>query len=286
VGPNGAGKTTLLRMLAGTLAPDTGTRKLGHQVTPYYFAQHSLEMLEAHKTVLEHMQQTLPDSSPTVVRGMLGAFLFGRDMVEAQVGVLSGGEKNRLALALMLATPANLLLLDEPTNHLDLGSRDVLESALTQYAGTLVCISHDRYFLTQVATRIWSVSENAGFEDFEGTFEAYQWHLQQRQAAAREAAVPQKASETPKPSAAGGENYKDRKAQARLVRQKEQKIAAVEALIAAAEARVKEIDRELCDPAVFNDTQRSQALLSERETLQDERLPAHMATWEALSLAD
>src|SRR5262249_34740238 len=154
IGENGAGKSTLLKILAGVLPSDAGDRRLGHNVEPFYFAQHQTEALNPKNTVLEELWSLVPSEPTTRVRGLLGAFLFSGDDVEKQVSVLSGGEKSRLALAKMLTKPKNLLLLDEPTNHLDLASRDVLEAALAGFPGTVCFISHDRYFIDRVATKI------------------------------------------------------------------------------------------------------------------------------------
>src|SRR5216117_1717755 len=157
VGPNGAGKSTLLRLLAGVLPLDGGERALGAHVAVHYYAQHQLDALTPALTVLEELERAAPELGQTRLRTILGAFLFSGDTVEKKIKVLSGGEKARVALAKMLVRPAALLCMDEPTNHLDLASREVLEDALGAFPGTIVFISHDRYFINRIGTRIVQV---------------------------------------------------------------------------------------------------------------------------------
>ena len=158
VGENGAGKSTLLKILAGVLPFDRGERTLGAHVAVHYYAQHQLDALDPTRTVLEELEAVAPEATHTRLRTILGAFLFSGDAVEKKVAVLSGGEKARLALARMLVRPAALLCLDEPTNHLDLASREVLEEALAGFPGTIVFISHDRYFINRIATVVVEVA--------------------------------------------------------------------------------------------------------------------------------
>ncbi|BCS35213.1 ABC transporter ATP-binding protein [Luteitalea sp. TBR-22] len=180
VGPNGAGKSTLMRMLSGAEAPDSGTRTEGHQVVMQYFAQDEANRLEPTRTVYE----TLADGSPVhmvpAIRNILGGFLFAGDDVYKKAGVLSGGERTRLAVARMLLRPANLLLLDEPTNHLDLDSKDVLLEALESFNGTLILVSHDRYFVDRLATKIIAVGHGEALV-YPGTYEEFRWSQAQRE---------------------------------------------------------------------------------------------------------
>jgi ATP-binding cassette subfamily F protein 3 len=172
VGPNGAGKSTLMRLLAAVDRPDDGQRLSGHQVMIDYFAQDQAAALNSTRTAYEEMTAVSPTTMVPMIRHILGGFLFSGDDIYKRVGVLSGGERNRLALAKMLLTPSNVLLLDEPTNHLDLDSKEVLLDALSDYGGTLIFVSHDRYFVDNLATRVVDVGGGealaypGGYEDF------------------------------------------------------------------------------------------------------------------------
>ncbi|MEQ8821070.1 MAG: ABC-F family ATP-binding cassette domain-containing protein [Sumerlaeia bacterium] len=172
VGVNGAGKSTFMKLLAGKLKPDSGKLALGSNVSLEYFAQYDYEDLHPANTVLGEFQSSAPLSVSDRSRDILGAFLFRGDDVQKSIAMLSGGEKTRLRLAKMLCGSSNLLLLDEPTNHLDIGSRLTLENALRQYDGAVVIVSHDRYFLDNVATRVVEVRDGQ-LHDYPGDFETY-----------------------------------------------------------------------------------------------------------------
>ncbi len=174
VGHNGAGKSTLIKLLAGTEPLSSGEFTLGHNVVLDYFAQDQYKELDPAAEILTDLGQVAPRAGQTELRNVLGSFLFSEDDVFKRIGVLSGGERNRYALARMLMQPGNFLLLDEPTNHLDMRSKDVLLEALRKFEGTVVFVSHDRYFLDQVATRVFEVGAGE-VSVFPGNYEDYVW---------------------------------------------------------------------------------------------------------------
>src|SRR5690606_12208062 len=171
IGKNGAGKTTLLRILAGELEPSAGEVRYGHHVKLGYYAQHHAEILNPNRTVYDTINE-ISRHGHREVRAALGALLFRDEDVEKKIGVLSGGERARVALARLLVDPGNLLLMDEPTNHLDLQSSDRLADALATFEGTLLFVSHNRAFIRKIATSIWTV-EDGTVEIYPGTFDEY-----------------------------------------------------------------------------------------------------------------
>ena len=177
VGVNGAGKSTLIKLLAGTEPLTLGEYKLGHNVEPDYFAQDQYKELDPNARMLDDLYEVGAKSTQTELRSLLGCFLFSEDDVFKQIGVLSGGERNRYALARMLLHPSNFLLLDEPTNHLDMRAKDVLLESLQDFSGTVVLVSHDRYFIDKLATRIFEVGDGQ-IHVFPGNYEDYLWRKQ------------------------------------------------------------------------------------------------------------
>ncbi|NDD27636.1 MAG: ABC transporter ATP-binding protein [Proteobacteria bacterium] len=169
VGVNGAGKSTLLKMIAQATEPTDGSAALGSSVNMGYFSQNALDRLDPSKTVFEQVYEAMPSATVGQVRALLGCFLFSGDDVHKKISVLSGGEKSRVVLAMILSSPVNLLVLDEPTNHLDMGSREVLLDALCEFEGTILLVSHDRHFLKQVSNRVFKIGDG-GLRAFEGSY--------------------------------------------------------------------------------------------------------------------
>src|SRR6516225_9794434 len=174
VGVNGAGKSTMIKILAGAEPVTSGEYILGHNAQPDYFAQDQYKELDPEARLIDDLGTVAPRATNTELRTILGSFLFGEDDVFKQIGVLSGGERNRYALARMLMMPSNFLLLDEPTNHLDMRAKDVLLTALKEYSGTVVFVSHDRYFIDRLATRIFEI-EDGHVTVYPGNYEDYLW---------------------------------------------------------------------------------------------------------------
>ncbi len=265
VGPNGAGKSTLLKLLAGVLPVQQGTRSLGTNVQLGYYAQHRIENLDPGRTVLEEALSTPQMLSEQSARTVLGSFLFRGDDVFKQVAVLSGGEKSRLALVKLLLDPPNLLLMDEPTTHLDLGSIEALIRALAPYRGTLVFISHDEYFIHQLARHVLHI--DAGLlTHYHGD---YRYYLDRRanETAAAAAAGPAVAPATvvPRSSRHDRKQQKRAAAEARQARSRarqaqRENVERLEREIERLETRQKELTAALEDPATYDNPGRAVAV--------------------------
>jgi ATP-binding cassette subfamily F protein 3 len=290
VAPNGAGKSTLMRMLSGAEAPDTGSRREGHQVVMQYFAQDEANRLDPARTVYQTLESDSPVGMVPMIRNILGGFLFAGDDIYKKAGVLSGGERTRLAVARMLLKPANTLLLDEPTNHLDLDSKDVLLDALADFGGTLIFVSHDRYFVDRLATKIIAVSHQ-GVEVYPGTYEEYLWSKAHQTPAAPPSAprTPPSAPRTPHPGPSQPKaSYEDKKradAEARRKRRAEEerqtRIGELEQRIAAHETEIKALEARMANPGFYDDRATADAAVARHQQLMWE-VGDLMNRWEAL----
>jgi ATP-binding cassette subfamily F protein 3 len=289
VGPNGAGKSTLMRLLAGVEPPDRGTREEGHQIVQQYFAQDEATKLDPAATVYE----TLADGSPMhmvpAIRNVLGGFLFSGDDVYKKAGVLSGGERTRLAVARMLLRPSNMLVLDEPTNHLDLDSKDVLLDALMDYGGTLLFVSHDRYFVERLATKVVEVGGGKA-RLYPGTYAEFLWSQANggsvpapattpasKPAAGSgrsNAATPAAKASAPVPTQAGAAGHEERKREAAERKKRERavealgtRIAELEARIAEKETEVKSVEAAIAAPGFYDDVAAAKPTLDRHQAL-------------------
>jgi len=264
VGANGLGKSTLMRVIAGR-TEFSGNRRVGHHVDIGYFSQDQYELLSPHRTVLEEADDACGKDFEGSVRSLLGVFLFSGDEVEKKVSVLSGGEKSRLLMAKLMADPANFLVLDEPTNHLDPPSQDMLLDVLSGYGGTVCFVSHDRYFINRLATRVIEVTPG-GLEEYLGNYDDFELHRKLREDAENENAR--------ESSNGGGRGQNARKAgrreRARFVAERSRalkplrrEIEKLETEIQEHENRIRELEAELADPATYENASKTQELPAE-----------------------
>jgi ATP-binding cassette subfamily F protein 3 len=288
VGPNGVGKSTLMRMLSGEEAPDAGERLPGHNVVMQYFAQDEATRMDPEPTVYETLSSGSPLQMVPMIRNILGGFLFSGDDVYKRVRVLSGGERTRLAVARMLLRPSNTLLLDEPTNHLDLDSKEVLLDALVDYGGTLIFVSHDRYFVERLATKIIEIGNGTAVA-FPGTYKEFLYHKAhaheglraegsaQKPAAGRVVSEPpkKKAPAAPARAHAAPKQDHDEKKRVDAEARKKQKaagarqarIATLEARIADTEAAIREVEQQMSAPGFYEDRVGAQPVIDRHQSL-------------------
>jgi len=248
IGANGKGKSTLMRLVAGTEAPTDGKHQLGHNVIMSFYAQHQLESLTMDNEIIQEMLEAGSKRSEMELRSVLGSFLFTGEEVFKKIKVLSGGEKSRVALAKTLISEANFLLLDEPTNHLDMVSVNILIQALEQYAGTFIVISHDRFFVENVATKIWYI-EDFQLKEYPGTYAEYEQWQDDRDKAAKKAGLtsstaPKAAPKTEPKAAPAKTSSPDQKKALR-------ELAEVETKIDTLEKELAIYEKQLADPQIY-----------------------------------
>lgn len=290
IGNNGTGKTTILKLINGILAPDSGEIRLGSRVHIGYYDQEH-QVLHNEKNLFEELSDTYPDMKTTQIRNVLAAFLFTGDDVFKRIGDLSGGEKGRVSLAKLMLSEANFLILDEPTNHLDITSKEILENALNHYTGTVLYVSHDRYFINRTSTRILDLTHGS-LVNYIGN---YDYYLEKRETMEQLFAEKEETKSMPLVStplsvqSEEQESTSDRKAdwkqqkeeQARL-RKRQNELKKTEEAIHKLETRDSEIDELLCMEEVFSDVARLMELNTEKQSISDE-LTELYERWEELA---
>jgi ATP-binding cassette subfamily F protein 3 len=298
VGPNGAGKSTLMRMLSGTEAPDDGTRLEGYQLVSQYFAQDEANRLNPDLTVYDTLGASSPADMLPAIRNILGGFLFSGDDIHKPVAVLSGGERTRLAVARMLLNPSNTLLLDEPTNHLDIDSTNVLLDALKDFGGTLIFVSHDRYFVDQLATSIIEVGQGMATR-YPGTYEEFRWSKakrdrdrtgSQKQAAAGPSPSPPASGATADRASASGEraDREARRKEAQVDRRRKRtrstrlkRVDELERRITDREREIKEVEATMSAPGFYDNRDAAKPVVDRHQNLMWE-VGDLMEQWETL----
>ena len=275
VGVNGAGKSTLIKLLAGIEPLSTGEYRLGHNAQVDYFAQDQYKELDPNARMLDDLQGMAPRSTNTELRSLLGCFLFSEDDVFKRIGVLSGGERNRYALARMLLQPSNFLLLDEPTNHLDLRAKDVLLESLEKFTGTVVFVSHDRYFIDKLATRVFEIGSGE-VQVFPGNYEDYLWRKEGKQI---DLTLPGVASTVTNhlPPATHGPNAK--RLNPLKLKQMQERRQELEQQVADLETEISGYETELANFVSPEETVRVSNLLDQRRS----ELSRLLAEWEQVS---
>lgn len=289
VGPNGAGKSTLIRLLAGMEMPSAGEIRTGHNVAARYFAQDQYKELDANARMLDDIGQAAPRIPQTVLRSLLGCFLFSGDDVFKPLGVLSGGERNRYALARLLVSPANFLLLDEPTNHLDMRAKDVLLEAIQNFSGTVVFVSHDRAFIDGLATRVFEVRDGA-IHTYTGNYEDYLWQIARQGVASASTSAGKRspaaeAIDIPAPSVASNSLSEMPPAPVKRInpirmRQMQQRCAVLEEEIPRLEAAIATTEQDL---GIYVSAEHFQSRSEQLDRLRAEHA-AMLAEWEEIML--
>jgi len=252
IGANGKGKSTLLRIIADADKDFTGKCETGHNVSETFFAQHQLEALHLENTALQELQSFAPKHTETELRTILGSFLFTGDDVFKKIKVLSGGEKSRVALAKALTADANFLILDEPTNHLDIASVNILVQALQQFEGTFIVVSHDRYFLDNVANKIWFIEDHQ-IKQYPGTYAEFDvWYAKRKLEAKTVTATAPQPKKEEKKEPAPVKQHGDNKSH--QLKKLNQDLSKMEGQMAELEAIIKQLEAQLGDDKLYNDT--------------------------------
>lgn len=275
IGPNGVGKSTLLKLIMKELSPNQGEIEWGHQAEPAYFPQDYRQILPADKTIYQWLAGFAGDHPDAYVRNLLGRMLFEGDEVHHKLSTLSGGEATRLVFARLIMAQGNILVLDEPTNHLDLESIEMLAQALKAYPGTLVCVSHNRYFVSQIANRILELKAD-GLQDFRGSYQEFLEqqntdHLDRNQAGPKSAPVNEKVTQQA--------DYEARKNQQRRLRSLERRIPELETLCQHLEDGLAQNEQALAEAYLGEDPQLQTSLLQQQQSLQ-KRLEQAFGDWE------
>jgi ATP-binding cassette subfamily F protein 3 len=286
VGPNGAGKSTLMKILAGRLPLFEGERKQGHNAIVSYFSQDQDDLLTSNKTVWDEVYSVAPNHIVPQLRTLLGCFLFSGDAIEKPVSVLSGGERSRLVLCKLLLSPANCLLLDEPTNHLDIRSKDILMDSLRDYEGTLVFVSHDRYFLDGLATKVLEIG-NQTATVYLGNYEDYLFKKSEQEKSKTAQPENSRINDSPQPVVAQEQadpGIKKKKVNPFKVQQMKLRIERLEGQIQLHETRVAVLNQMLASEELYRDHQLFRSTMEEHDKLQHE-LEGYLEEWENLHSA-
>lgn len=284
IGSNGTGKTTILKIINGIVEADEGTVRLGTNVQIGYYDQEH-QNLNADKTLFEEISDAYPDLDNTRIRNVLAAFLFTEDDVFKRIADLSGGERGRVSLAKLMLSNANFLILDEPTNHLDIMSKEILEDALNSYTGTVLYVSHDRYFINRTAHRILELKQ----EQIIGYLGNYDYYLEKKDtleaAVMADSGTPAEKKDAPAAGTAGKSSWEETKRQLAAQRKRENELKRVEDQIFAEEEKIGELQKQMADPSIAANAA-EQIRLHKEMTCHEETLSELYERWETLSLEE